>query len=121
MGAYFRFWKFCFNFQGTTSRRDFWVSGILFNFFGTIIKITEMLILTLKYDVPAEQAAQGPIFMLYGCLGLVAYISMCVRRLRDGGYLDKTAWKFLIPIIGFARLAWCLFIEKTASETNLVS
>ncbi len=121
MRAYFRFWKDCLNFKGTTSRRDFWVSGILFNVFGFPIHLTEALILTLKYDVPVEQASNGPIFMIYGCVGLIAFISMSVRRLRDGGYLNKTAWKFLIPIIGFARLAWCLYIEKSASESNCVS
>ena len=121
MRAYFRFWKDCLNFKGTTTRRDFWVSGILFNLFGVPINLTEALILTLKYGVPPEQATKGPVFMIYGCIGLVALISMSVRRLRDGGYLDKSAWKFLIPIIGFARLAWCLFFEKSALEENCVS
>ena len=120
MGAYFRFWKNFLSFKGTTNRRDFWVSGILFNFIGLPINLTEALILTLKYDVPAEQAVKGPIFTVYCCVGLIALISMSVRRLRDGGYLNKSAWKFLIPFVGFMRLAWCLFKEESATEDNCV-
>ena len=120
MRAYFSFWRNFLNFKGTTNRRDFWVSGILFNLFGFPIRLSESLILTLKFDVPVEQATKGPVFTIYCCIGLIALISMSVRRLRDGGYLDKSAWEFLIPIVGFMRLAWCLFKEESATEDNCV-
>jgi uncharacterized membrane protein YhaH (DUF805 family) len=69
--------------------------------------------LLFAFDATAEQASQGILFMIYACAGFVALISMSVRRLRDGGYLDRTVWKFFIPILGFARLMWCLYKEDS--------
>jgi len=121
MIAYFRFWKHCFDFMGITSRKDYGKSVFLFILFGSQIRFLEMLFLEFTFDMPTELASHGLLFTIYGCLGTLALISMSVRRLRDGGYLDQSAWKFLIPILGFVRLMWCLFKEESRQENNFVS
>lgn len=121
MGAYFRFWKQCFDFKNMTSRKDYRKSLFLFVVFGSLIRFLEILFLEFTFDMPTELASHGPLFTIYGCLGTIALISMSVRRLRDGGYLDQSAWKFLIPILGLIRLMWCLIKEESKQENNFVS
>ena len=113
MGAYFRFWKHCFDFRGLTSRRDYCTSVIYFLLCGNFIRFLEMIFLLFVFDVAAQQASQGFLFTIYACAGFLALLSMSVRRLRDGGYLDRTAWKFFIPILGLIRLMWCLYKEDS--------
>ena len=98
MGAYFRFWKHCFDFKGMTARKDYITSVILFLLFGNLIRFLEMGFLLFVFDVTSQQTSQGILFTIYACAGFLALVSMSVRRLRDGGYLDRTAWKFFIPI-----------------------
>ena len=113
MVAYFRFWKHCFDFRGLTSRRDYCTSVFSFVLFGSLIRFLEMIFLLFVFDATAQQASQGFLFTIYACAGFVALLSMSVRRLRDGGYLDRTAWKFFIPILGLIRLMWCLYKEDS--------
>ena len=113
MVAYFSFWKHWFDFKGRTSRSDYCASVFFYVLFGSLIRFLEMIFLLFVFDATAQQASQGFLFTIYACAGFLALLSMSVRRLRDGGYLDRTAWKFFIPILGLIRLMWCLYKEDS--------
>lgn len=64
MGAYLRFWKQCFDFNGITSKNDYRVSFVLFLLFGSLLRFLEMLFLLFEFDLTADQASQGLLFTI---------------------------------------------------------
>ena len=118
MRPVFEFWRRCFDFKGRMSRDDFRESVFLLGMIGFLINIIEVFVLVLVYNVSPEQAIRGFFYMAYSIFGLIALVAMSFRRLRDGGYLNKSAWLFLIPILGLMRLMWCLFFEESEKKDH---
>ena len=118
MKSFLDFWHRCFDFTGTTSRRDFRKSLIWFFIVTGLVEILDMIVLSRVFGIPVSERKAGLVLTVYCIFGITALISMSVRRVRDTGCGGKNVWKFLIPIIGYARLLWCLFFEESAQDNQ---
>ncbi len=104
--SWIRAYKNIFNFKGRTSRFEFW-SFMLINLFVTSLFIYGVREL-LEPDFPKVAKI---VFWIFYIPEVVIHLSICTRRLHDGGY---TAWKgFFRPLIisglPFLMLLFVLF------------
>ena len=87
MFTYFHFMKHCFDFKGKASRTELFFSVLSYAFVGGFLRICEALIWNVVFDMSPELASKLSITGLFGTIALYA---LCVRRLRDAGYKEKT-------------------------------
>lgn len=85
--AYKRFWTRYFDFEGVSSRSDFWYP-VLINFI--IGLILNFLLGDLAY--------------LFSAASLIPSLANSVRRLRDAGYHWAFIFISLIPLINLAMI-----------------
>lgn len=90
MKEYVDMWKRAFDFNGVSSRKEFWMA-YLFNFlFGIVIFIIQLVSPNTAKVISA----------VYGLAVILPYISLTIRRLHD---INKSGYNILlafIPLVG---------------------
>ena len=107
-GRLAKFWKYSFNFNGKTKRRDFWITqGLIFLLYLFLVLISITLFLDINYGLGNDYTYYQwngirPYILvsIYGfsTVSLIPSISLQVRRLRDAA---KNPWWILISLIPF--------------------
>ena len=87
--AYKRLWTRAFDFQGRSTRGDYWWATLA----STII-----VLIVIALMAAAEEFAY--LFILYVFAGLIPNLSLSIRRVRDAGKGWQWIFINLIPLIG---------------------
>ena len=93
INAYKNFWLQIFDFQGSTSRYDWWMVQVA-NFF---ISLASSLLFFKRFDLN-----------IYGLICILPQIAIDIRRVRDFGKNWKWIFINLIPFLGW--LIWFLWM-----------
>ena len=96
--SYKRFWTRGFDFNGRSTRKEYWLGAVLGNF------IVSVLLLIVVVISSALNENLGLFFYLIYNLYLLGQfipsISICIRRVRDMGKGWQWIFINLIPIVG---------------------
>ena len=87
--AYKSFWTRAFNFQGRTSRPDYWRAVLASFLVGLVLAILSSAAESLM-----------ALYALYYFAGIIPNLSMSIRRVRDMGKFWPWIFINLIPIAG---------------------
>lgn len=104
--------KFSFNFSGSMSRRQFWVSIILLNVIYGTLGYLMMPLLSLLGTIAL--LILGVYFVLFS----VKILELQVRRLHD---VDKSGWLVLLNLIPFANLYLIYLYFQKGSDSEQTS
>lgn len=84
------FWKRYFDFEGVTSRRDYWITflinTVVFGVLGGVLGVFGTVGVTIS--------------SLISLAAIIPGLAICVRRLRDAGYKWTSLFLALIPLVG---------------------
>jgi len=95
MGLISDFFKNYVNFSGRTSRKDFWLTVLIF-------LIIEIVFSLLTAAVPVL----GFLVWLFGIIIIIPSLAICARRLRDAGF---SPWWLLIGLTGIGTIVLLIF------------
>jgi len=112
--AQLRFWTRIFDYQGVSSQKEYWFPFILNVVLGALAGINIImsgLILAFSdlLDTPVLVniihyffLVGGIIIVIYLALSIIPWISLTVRRLRDGG--KSSWWALLLLVVGIGHI-----------------
>ncbi len=101
--SYENFWRNFFNFEGTSSKGDFWWS--------VLINSLLFLFLRIVCNIFIDPAIVNILLSIL-CLPIIFGTLTCsVRRLREAGYLWFNLFLLLIPLFGWIIL--CVFLSRS--------
>ena len=117
--AYKKFWKGYVDFEGRSSRSDYWfvyLVNVLITFayfllqavFGGLVAVTESSFLAVISLILLL------IFFAYGIAAFLPSIALTVRRLRDAGYNWPYIFVTFIPFVG-----WIIIIVLLCKPTKV--
>ena len=110
------FWKRIFDYKGKSSLRQFWFP-VLFNALLAVPAIASLVCIHILEPVDFERTvllAVAAVFLIYQVIALIPFISLTVRRLRDGG--KSGWWACLITVIGIGLIiVLCLCTLQSAA------
>lgn len=117
MKYYLNGWKNIFNYQGRSTRKDFWM------FFAIDLAISASLFFSSViafYVIGAEQLAGflSLLYLAYILVGIAPQLALWIRRFHDR---DKSGWFYLmilIPIFGQAYLIYNALMEGSLGENR---
>ena len=119
--AYKKFWKGYVDFEGRSTRSDYWfvyLVNVLITFayfllqavFGGLVAVTESSFLAVISLILLL------IFFAYGIAACLPGIAVTVRRLRDAGY----NWPYIfIPLIPFVGIFILIFLLCQPTEVEV--
>ena len=119
--AYKKFWKGYVDFEGRSTRSDYWfvyLVNVLITFayfllqavFGGLVAVTESSFLAVISLILLL------IFFAYGVAAVLPGIALTVRRLRDAGY----NWPYIfIPLIPFVGIFILIFLLCQPTEVEV--
>ncbi|MDH6364879.1 uncharacterized membrane protein YhaH (DUF805 family) [Enterococcus sp. PF1-24] len=119
--SYLAFWKNYVNFEGTTTRSDYWLA-ILLHFiiyvsliFGAIFfsAVTAFRVSDFSFSVTIALMA---VLLLYSLAIFIPSLSIMVRRLRDAGFHWALMFLQLIPFGGFVLFVLTCLPSKVTSD-----
>lgn len=100
------------NFDGRSSRTEYWMFG-LFNIMFAVFFYS----IDLIFDIGHKQFGFGILYWVYAVIALIPGLSLAVRRLHDTGKSGYYLFLSLLPVIGSIWLL-VLFITKSDDEEN---
>ncbi len=117
--AYKKFWKGYVDFEGRSTRSDYWfvyLVNVLITFayfllqavFGGLVAVTESSFLAVISLIILL------IFFAYGIAAFLPSIALTVRRLRDAGYNWPYIFVTFIPLVG-----WIILIVLLCKPTKV--
>ena len=117
--AYNKFWKGYVDFEGRSTRSDYWfvyLVNVLITFayfllqavFGGLVAVTESSFLAVISLILLL------IFFAYGIAAFLPSIALTVRRLRDAGYNWPYIFVTFIPLVG-----WIILIVLLCKPTKV--
>ena len=116
---YFKAWINSFNFQGRSSRKDYWSFQA--------IDFLILFIFAIALPFTGSKGEINPvfysIFLLYSFVCIFPRLSILIRRIRDTGRSWKTIFYSFIPIVGpILILIWTLdpSLERSLSSQKLI-
>ena len=87
--AYKRLWTRAFDFQGRSTRGDYWWAALA----STIIVLTLIALMESAEEFES-------LYTIYVCAGLIPNFSLSIRRVRDAGKGWQWIFINLIPLVG---------------------
>ena len=99
LNFYPQFWTRSFDFEGRTSRIDFW----------------KIVLVNLILGVLLSKLAPSALYMVFAVASICPGLAMNIRRIRDTGRPWPWIFIALIPLIGFF---WLLWIELQPSADS---
>ncbi|MBP5564516.1 MAG: DUF805 domain-containing protein [Lachnospiraceae bacterium] len=110
--AQLKLWARRFDYKGTSSRKEYWfafiLEAVLFALAFVNVTLSFIPVLIVHYIF----LVIGLLIFLYLFVSIVPWISLTVRRLRDGG--KSVWWALLMLVVGIGNVI-LLFICMTAS------
>lgn len=109
MRSYIFMWKRMFDFKGTTTVGEFWVS-ILFN-------IIVSIALTYATGMLSESLENAYFILpIYSFLTILPIFSMTIRRIRDADRSPANILWLFIPLLGWLILLMVLLSKSRAER-----
>ena len=99
LNFYPQFWTRSFDFEGRTSRIDFW----------------KIVLVNLILSVLLSKLAPSALYTVFVVASICPGLAMNIRRIRDTGHSWPWIFIGLIPLIG---LFWLLWIELQPSADS---
>ena len=96
--SYKKFWTKGFDFNGLSTRNEYWLGAVLANFIVSIFLFITVVITTVVNEYLG--LFFNNIYILYTLGQFIPSISICIRRVRDIGKGWQWIFINLIPIIG---------------------
>ena len=90
LSFYPQFWKHAFDFEGRTSRIDYW----------KIVFVNLIIGAVLSKIIPSA------VYIVFAVASICPGLAMNIRRIRDTGRSWQWIFISLIPFIGFLWLLW---------------
>ena len=90
LSFYPQFWTRAFDFEGRTSRIDYW----------------KIVLVNLILGGVLSRMSTSAIYIVFGVASICPGLAMNIRRIRDTGRAWQWIFIFLIPFIGFFWLLW---------------
>ena len=90
LSFYSQFWTRAFDFEGRTSRIDFW----------------KIVLVNLILGGVLSRISPSAIYIVFGVASICPGLAMNIRRIRDTGRSWQWIFISLIPFIGFFWLLW---------------
>ena len=90
LSFYPQFWTRAFDFEGRTSRIDYW----------------KIVLVNLILGGVLSRISPSAIYIVFGVASICPGLAMNIRRIRDTGRAWQWIFIFLIPFIGFFWLLW---------------
>jgi len=99
------------NFDGRSSRTEYWMFG-LFNLVFAIIFYS----IDLIFNIGFSKLGFGPFYSLYFVFSVLPGLAVAVRRLHD---LDKSGWYLLLSIVPIVNVYFIVLLcTKSEEEEN---
>ena len=102
MNFYPQFWTRAFDFQGRTTRIDFW----------------KIFFTNLILGFLLSKIGNGAVYFIFAVASICPGIAMNVRRIRDTGRAWPWIFISLVPLIGFLWLVWIECQPSADRESN---
>lgn len=99
------------NFDGRSSRTEYWMFG-LFNIMFAIL----FFCIDIYFKINFERQLFGPCYIIYALFSFLPSLALAIRRLHDVGKSGSYLFLALIPLVGLYILA--LFCTKSEDEEN---
>ena len=99
LSFYPQFWTRAFDFEGRTSRMDYW----------------KIVLVNLILGGVLSRISPSAIYIVFGVASICPGLAMNIRRIRDTGRAWQWIFISLIPFIGFF---WLLWIELQPSADD---
>ena len=90
LSFYPQFWKYAFDFEGRTSRIDYW----------------KIVIVNLIIGAVLSKISPSAVYIVFAVASICPGLAMNIRRIRDTGRSWQWIFISLIPFIGFIWLLW---------------
>ena len=90
LSFYPQFWTRAFDFEGRTSRMDYW----------------KIVLVNLILGGVLSRISPSAIYIVFGVASICPGLAMNIRRIRDTGRAWQWIFISLIPFIGFLWLLW---------------
>ena len=84
------FWTHAFDFEGRTSRIDYWKIALVNLIIGAVL----------------SKISPSAVYIVFAVASICPGLAMNIRRIRDTGRSWQWIFISLIPIIGFVWLLW---------------
>ena len=99
LSFYPQFWTHAFDFEGRTSRIDYW----------------KILFVNLIIGAVLSKISPSAVYIVFAVASICPGLAMNIRRIRDTGRSWQWIFISLIPFIGFL---WLLWIELQPSADD---
>ncbi|MGN1200785.1 MAG: DUF805 domain-containing protein [Candidatus Caccovivens sp.] len=108
------FWLRMFDWQGKTSRREFWL-GVLGNALIMLVLLTLLIVSLTCFQNAINLFSLVMIFLFsfFVLIELLPSISLIIRRMHDIGKSGYFIWILFIPIAGFI---WYLYLVTRPTD-----
>ncbi|MEM6410535.1 MAG: DUF805 domain-containing protein [Pseudomonadota bacterium] len=103
------FWKRAFDFQGRSSRAEYWWAYLML----IIIYVAAIAIGTILSSIPIVGAIFGIAILIFYLAIIIPSIAVGIRRLHD---TDKTGWWLLLSLIPLVGLVLLFFFCQRGTE-----
>ena len=90
LSFYPQFWTNAFDFEGRTSRIDYW----------------KIVLVNLIIGAVLSKISPSAVYIVFAVASICPGLAMNIRRIRDTGRSWQWIFISLIPIIGFVWLLW---------------
>ena len=90
LSFYPQFWTHAFDFEGRTSRIDYW----------------KIVLVNLIIGAVLSKISPSAVYIIFAVASICPGLAMNIRRIRDTGRSWQWIFIFLIPFIGFLWLLW---------------
>lgn len=100
------------NFDGRSSRTEYWMFGL----FNTMFAILFFCI-DVSFKINFEGHLFGPFYIVYGLFCFLPGLALAVRRLHDVGKSGSYLFLALIPLVGLYLLV--LFCTESEDDENI--
>ena len=90
LSFYPQFWTQAFDFEGRTSRIDYW----------------KIVLVNLIIGAVLSKISPSAVYIVFAVASICPGLAMNIRRIRDTGRSWQWIFISLIPIIGFVWLLW---------------
>jgi len=103
------FWKRAFDFQGRSSRAEYWWASLML----VLIYVGALVVGTVLSGIPMLAAIFGVLVLVLYLAMIVPSVAVGVRRLHD---TDKSGWLMLIGLIPLINLVLLFFFCQRGTE-----
>ncbi|MEM7661155.1 MAG: DUF805 domain-containing protein [Pseudomonadota bacterium] len=103
------FWKRAFDFQGRSSRAEYWWAYLML----IAIYIIVLTVTAILSNIPVLGAIFGIAILLFYLAAIIPSIAVGVRRLHD---TDKSGWLMLLGLIPLVGLVLLFFFCQRGTQ-----